>query len=243
MRDTGIGLSAITARECVAAAAYFTVYLALSFLSPGSEVRHYLTLVALPLALVVLLRAGDPIARRHGPVLGSFGLRRGNLKTGLVPAVALGLAIGLFQLTQRRAGPELWELIRTGKALYVFPIAAAFGLLTAGLTEEFFFRGFLQTRIEWLTGSPWMAVLLVTLAFGLYHVPYAYLNPDWPTAGDLPGALRLGLVEGGLGGFILGGAYVLFKRNLLACIVLHGMIDAVPIMTMIRFGGPGGGSP
>ena len=44
-----------------------------------------------------------------------------------------------------------------------------------------------------------------------------------------------------LGGIILGGAYVLWKRNLLACIVLHGMIDAVPIMTMIKFGGSGGG--
>ncbi len=143
-------------------------------------------------------------------------------------------------MTQRSAGPELWELIRTGKALYLFPLAAAFGFLTAGFTEEFFFRGFLQTRVERLTGSPWIAVLLVTVAFGLYHVPFAYLNPNWPTAGDFPAALQLGMVEGGLGGIILGAAYVLWKRNLLACIVLHGMIDAVPIMTMIKFGSSGG---
>jgi membrane protease YdiL (CAAX protease family) len=49
------------------------------------------------------------------------------------------------------------------------------------------------------------------------------------------------MVEGGLGGVILGVAYVFWKRNLLACIVLHGMIDAVPIMTIIKFGGSGGG--
>ncbi len=91
--------------------------------------------------------------------------------------------------------------------------------------------------MEQLTRSPWVAVLIVTVAFGLYHVPYAYLNPNWPTAGDFPAALQMGLVEGGLGGIILGAAYVLWKRNLLACIVLHGMIDAVPIMTMIKFGG------
>jgi len=147
------------------------------------------------------------------------------------------LLLGLFQLTQRRAGPELWELIRTGKALYLFPLAAAFGLLTAGFTEEFFFRGFLQTRAEKITGSPWIAVLVATLAFGLYHVPFAYLNPNWPSAGDFPAALQVGMVEGSLGGIILGAAYVLWKRNLLACIVLHGMIDAVPSMTMIKFGG------
>ncbi|MEK6255354.1 MAG: CPBP family intramembrane metalloprotease [Gemmatimonadales bacterium] len=231
----------ITTRESIAALAYFALYLAFSFWSPGSEMRNYLTLVAGPLCLVVILRASDPLNRRPSPVLASFGLRRGNLRTGLLWALVLGLLIGMFQLTQRSAGPELWELIRTGKALYLFPLAAAFGLLTAGFTEEFFFRGFLQTRIERLTGSAWIAVLIVTVAFGLYHVPFAYLNPNWPTAGDFPAALRLGMVEGGLGGVILGAAYVFWKRNLLACIVLHGMIDAVPIMTMIKFGGSGGG--
>ena len=231
----------ITIRESVAALTYFGVYLALSFWSPGSEIRHYLTLVTGPLLLVILLRARNPATRRPSPVLASFGLRRGNLRTGVGWALGAGILLGLFQLTQRSAGPELWELIRTGKALYLFPLAAAFGLLTAGFTEEFFFRGFLQTRVERLTGSPWIAILLVTLAFGLYHVPYAYLNPNWPTAGDLPAAFRVAMVEGGLGGIILGGAYVLWKRNLLACIVLHGMIDAVPIMTMIKFGGSGGG--
>jgi membrane protease YdiL (CAAX protease family) len=241
MSEPGVATEGSTIRESLAALAYFTLYLAFSFWSPGSEMRHYITLVALPLALVVLLRRDDPATRRFVPILASFGLRRGNLSTGLVWALALGLLLGLFQLTQRRAGPELWDLIRTGKALYLFPIAVAFGVLTAGLTEEFFFRGFLQTRMERLTGSPWIAVLLVTVAFGLYHVPYAYLNPNWPTAGDFPAALQLGLVEGGFGGIILGAAYVLWKRNLLACIVLHGMIDAVPIMTMIKFGGSGGG--
>ncbi len=230
----------ISRRESISALAYFAVYLGFSFWSPGSELRNYLALVALPLLLVVALRADDPTTRRPRPVLASFGLRRGNLRTGLWLALALGILIGLFQLTQRRAGPELWELIRTGRALYLFPIAAAFGLLTAGFTEEFFFRGFLQTRVERLLGSPWLAVLIVTIAFGLYHVPFAYLNPNWPTAGDFPAALRLGMIEGGLGGVILGAAYVLWKRNLLACVVLHGMIDAVPIMTMIKFGGPGG---
>ena len=231
----------ITTRESLAALVYFALYLAFSFWSPGSEMRHYLTLVAGPLALVVLLRAKDPLNRRPSKVLASFGLRRDNLKTGVIVALVIGLLLGLFQLTQRSAGPELWNLIRTGKALYLFPLAAAFGLLTVGFTEEFFFRGFLQTRVEKLTGSPWIAVLLVTVAFGLYHVPYAYLNPNWPTAGDFPAALQLGMVEGGLGGIILGGAYVLWKRNLLACIVLHGMIDAVPIMTMIKHGGSGTG--
>jgi len=233
-------LSGINRTESVAALAYFVLYLAFSFASPGSELRHYVFLVAIPLMIVVALRWRDPLLRRPAPVLASFGLRRGNLRTGVLLALVVGLLIGLFQVTQRRAGPEFWELIRTGKALYLFPLSAAFGFLTAGFTEEFFFRGFLQTRMERLTRSPLAAVLLAAIAFGLYHVPYAFLNPNWPTVGDFPAALRVGMFEGGLGGLILGGAYVLWKRNLLACIVLHAMIDAVPIMTMIRFNQSGG---
>jgi len=238
MSDPDVAPFAPGVRESVAAIAYFFLYLAFSFWSPGSEMRHYLTLVALPILLVVILRShGGRGGRSAASILSSFGLRRGNLRTGLLQALLLGLLLGLFQLTQRRAGPELWDLIRTGKALYLFPIAAAFGLLTAGFTEEFFFRGFLQTRIERLVRRPWMAVLLAALAFGLYHVPFAYLNPNWPTAGHLGAAVRVGMTEGMIGGFILGSGYVFWKRNLLACVVLHGMIDAVPIMTMIRLGG------
>ena len=240
MRDPATATDGITRRESAVALAYFAAYLAFSFSSPGSEVRHYLTLVGIPFVLVILLRVGDPMTRKPVWVLSSFGLRRGNLRTGILWALAIGLALGLFQLTQRRAGPEAWELIRTGKALYMFPIAAAFGLATAGFTEEFFFRGFLQTRVESLSRSPLIAVLATTIAFGLYHVPFAYLSPNWPTTGDLSAAFGVAMIEGGLGGLILGGAYVLWKRNLLACIVLHGMIDAVPIMTMIKFSGPGG---
>jgi membrane protease YdiL (CAAX protease family) len=230
----------IRTRECIVALAYFGVVLALNFLSPGSEVRHYLTLVAVPLLIVILLRANDSRARLRARVFASFGLRRGNLRTGVALALGIGLLLGLFQLTQQRAGPELWALIRTGKALYLFPIAAGFGLVTAGFTEEFFFRGYLQTRLERMSGSPLVGLLAATIAFGLYHVPYAFLNPSWPTAGNLPAAFGVAMIEGGLGGLILGGAYVLWNRNLLACIVLHGMIDAVPIMTMIKFSGPGG---
>jgi len=228
----------VSSREATAAALYFLAYLAFSFASPGSELRHYLTLVALPLLVVLLLRVGDVPARHPRSVLASFGLRRGNLRTGVGWAVAAGLLIGALQLAQRGGSSELWDLVRSGRAALLFPVAVGVGLVTAGFTEEFFFRGFLQTRLEAWWGSALLAVLATTVAFGLYHVPYAYLNPNWPTVGDLPGALRLGLFEGGLGGIILGTAYVLSKRNLVACVVLHAMIDAVPIMTMIRFSGP-----
>ena len=49
-------VSGINRTEAVAALAYFVLYLAFSFASPGSELRHYVFLVAIPLMIVVALR-------------------------------------------------------------------------------------------------------------------------------------------------------------------------------------------
>lgn len=233
---------ATTPGEALAALGYFAAYAAYSFRGPESELMHYPTLVMGPLLLVWLLRMRSRTGRGPSAILASFGLRPGNLARGVGWAALAGIALGGFQLTMSRSAADAWALVASGKALLLFPIAAGFGILTAGVTEEFFFRGFLQTRMEDLLRSRLAAVLLVSVLFGLYHVPYAYLSPNWPSAGDLAAAFRLGMVDGTLGGLILGGAYVLWRRNLVACIVLHGLIDAVPIMTMIKFSGPGGGS-
>jgi membrane protease YdiL (CAAX protease family) len=47
-----------------------------------------------------------------------------------------------------RYADEVWEIIRSGPVLYLFPLTIVLMLLTAGFTEEFFFRGFIQTRLE-----------------------------------------------------------------------------------------------
>ncbi|WP_170837339.1 CPBP family intramembrane glutamic endopeptidase [Actinopolyspora xinjiangensis] len=43
-------------------------------------------------------------------------------------------------------------------------------LLTAGVLEEFFYRGFLQTRLERLVGR-WPAILVASLLFAAMHLP------------------------------------------------------------------------
>ena len=62
MTDQAPTPTGITTRESLAALAYFTLHLAFSFWSPGSEMRNYLTLVAGPLFLVVFLRAGESVS-------------------------------------------------------------------------------------------------------------------------------------------------------------------------------------
>ena len=161
---------------------YFGLYLPYLFWSREGELGHWGTMVLLPLLLVLAFNRG--VERPVVSALGSFGLRRGNLRTGLGVTILLGVVLGLVQVFFSRSGPQVLEAARNGSALYLFPLAFLLMLLLAGFTEEFFFRGFLQTRLEALSGSKWVALLVTAFWFGVYHLPYAYFNPHWPSAGD-----------------------------------------------------------
>lgn len=212
---------------------YFAIYLAYLFWHPESEFYHWATLVGLPLLFVVLLQQSG--SRSVARALASFGMSKGRHGRGVVVAIALSLVACLFQLRFSRYSEDIWEIIRSGQVLYLLPLVFLFLMLTAGFTEEFFFRGFLQTRLELLLQSKWLALLAASLCFGLYHVPYAYLNPNWPSAGDFPAALMSAMGQGVPGGLILGGLYLGSNRNLLPCVILHSSINAFPAMTLIKF--------
>lgn len=223
-------------REAAFAVAYYVVYLGYLFLHQESELGHWLTLVMLPLVLLVLYRRRGPDWSMRA-ILTSLGLQKGNLTTGLAWAIPFGLGLSLLaQLLLSRNAEAFKQLIASGRVLYLMPLAFLLLLFTAGLTEEFFFRGVLQTRLTALLKSKVLAIVVVAILFGLYHWPYAYLNPHWPSYGDLAGAFRAAMVNGMFGGVILGAVYVFARGNLVAAVVVHTLIDLFPAMTQIRFG-------
>lgn len=97
---------------------------------------------------------------------------------------------------------------------WVLPVSwgsAAFG-------EELVFRGFLLDRIQKLAGAPGTPATLVAIVvqaavFGSLH---AYQG--------LGGVLLTGTI-----GLLLGGVWLVGGRNLWACIIIHGLIDATTI--------------
>jgi membrane protease YdiL (CAAX protease family) len=223
--------------EALLAIAYYALYVGYLFLHQENEVTHWLTLVVLPLTMLCLFqrRSRDDWSVRTS--LRTVGLERGQLGRGLVWAVPLGLGVSLImQLFLSRNAEEFRQLITSGRALYLAPFVFLLLLLTTGVTEEFFFRGVLQTRLAVAFRSKLVGVIVTAILFGLYHVPYAYLNPNWPSYGDLGAALQAGLANGFLGGVVLGGVYVMAGGNLVAPIIVHALIDVFPAMTQIRFG-------
>lgn len=221
-------------RESWAALGYAVLYLAYLFATLESEIVHWVTLVTIPI-LVALGFGGW--RRSPSQVLSTFGLRRENWSRGLGTALLLGAAVTALQLSLFGHRREILALVESGRALWLYPVALLLMFLTAGFTEEFFFRGFIQTRLRVLTGSSWSAIAIATILFSLYHLPYAMLNPRWPSAGSWSLALGAAFANGLPGGLVLGVLYARSGGNLIPCVVLHSMINAAPAMTVIRFGG------
>jgi membrane protease YdiL (CAAX protease family) len=236
MESTSLPVMGITRREAWLALGYLVVYLAYLTATRESELLHWVTLVGLPLLLVRFLRPLE--ARSVTAILASFGVRRGNLWRGVGWAALAALAIGVFQgMGGSSHAQEIRDVVRSGRVVWALPVAFLAMLLTAGFTEEFFFRGFLQTRLTALSRSRLVGLVGSALLFGVYHVPYAYLNPNWPTHGDLAAAVGSAMGQGGIGGLLLGALYLVSRGNLLACVVLHAGVNAAWVMTMIKLGG------
>lgn len=91
------------------------------------------------------------------------------------------------------------------------------GILTAGITEEIIFRGYLIERIIELTKKNWVALSVSLIAFVLPH------TMSWNLTHVIAVVLPLGL--------ILSGMY-LWKRNLLFNMIIHIVID-LPLFVMV----------
>lgn len=215
---------------------YFSAYLAYLFIHQESELQHWASLVLIPLTGLWLLR-GRP---SFSEMLGSVGLRRGRLMRGLKWPILLGLAIQVVQLMNGANRAALADILSSNWGWLAPIVALPLLMVTVGPTEEVFFRGIVQRRFSDVLGSDWSGIAVATVAFILYHVPYAYLNPNWPSAGDLGHAFQLAAINGLLGGLLLGWVYVKSGRNLLAVILLHAMIDWIPgiiMVSQVKFGG------
>jgi membrane protease YdiL (CAAX protease family) len=139
----------------------------------------------------------------------------------------LGLALSGLQLVLSRNRAAILELLLTGRGLIILPVAFVLMLFTAGFTEEFFFRGILQTRLQARFRSSVVAVMVASVLFGIYHLPYAYLNPRWPSHGDWTAAAGAAFGQAIPAGLILGTLYAR-RPNLLACVLVHTMTNLLP---------------
>ena len=103
--------------------------------------------------------------------------------------------------------------IRYGEGGSVAPslTVALLTVLRAGISEEVFYRGFAIERMQEMFGSKWVAAGISLVIFAVFHYRQG-----------LPGIFLA---------FVIGAvltAFYLWKRNLLAAIFAHFIVDFVP---------------
>ena len=94
-------------------------------------------------------------------------------------------------------------------------------VLGAGVVEETLFRGFTVTRVAALTGSVWVAATLALIGFSVLHVPVW----GWGFA---------------LGGLVSGAAamaFFIWRKDLLAMIIFHTIVDAIGLVIVPALSG------
>ena len=182
--------------------------------------------LALPLRTALVLLLLTWLLRRSGQGWGAIGLRWPDrpwraisialLGYVLIATVATVLLSMVFPAMGWPANTiDAFAHLRgnTGEYLYWLLIAWS----CAAIGEELIFRGFLLNRLERAFGggraAMLAAVLIQAVVFGLSH---AYQGPG-------------GIWLTGITGLLLGGVYLLSGRNLVVCILLHGLVDSVSL--------------
>ena len=173
----------------------------------SQQAAREVAILALFAVLLWIIRSGEKLP------LSSIGLRFdkigwtllwslvGLVLLGAATAAAFGL-LGVLKL----------KYISSNPTHFVAPMwVVLLTVLRAGIVEETFYRGYAIERLQALTGSRVVAVAVPLVAFALFHY-----------RGGIAGIL-IALVLGA----VLTGFY-LWKRNLLANIVAHFLIDFIP---------------
>lgn len=93
-----------------------------------------------------------------------------------------------------------------------------FAAMTGGVVEELLYRGYAIERLATLTGSYGWAGLISTTIFALVHLPMW----GW-------GPVATFFISGG----VLALFYI-FTQDLMACMIAHGVTDAVGFVTAYR---------
>lgn len=111
--------------------------------------------------------------------------------------------------------------IKYGEGAKIAPSlwVALLTVFRAGISEEIFYRGFALERLESLSGSKWLAATIVILFFAGFHYRQGFAG------------VFIALVTGA----ILT-AFYLWKRDLLAAIAAHFLVDFIPNVALPLLG-------
>lgn len=172
-----------------------------------------LVIVSEWIVVTILVLIGFGVLKRDAVF---FGLR---LATGRDIFAMVGMLVATYIVTGivTRFFPVQTSMLDI-QHLAAVPFVVKLALvLTAGICEEFMFRGFAIEELADWTGSIWLGALITWLAFILAHIG------------------RYGLTSGLVIPAVAGGTLTLlyvWRRNLPVCMFMHAFIDGLSIFLL-----------
>lgn len=176
------------------------------------------------------------IYHRKGFRFSDFGLTRPAVKlnhsVSLIYLFVFTILILLFQFYLSNGGKNLLhEKFSAGQLVIGIPLCFLALMIEAGLVEEFFFRGFLQSRLASILRSETGGIIVASIIFGLVHAPGLFLRG---AAGEeisepMPFIFwcAYSITFMSIAGIFLGIIYSKTK-NLWLVICIHAIIDLIP---------------
>lgn len=199
----------------------------------GDFAQPWIMLVIIPLIILILIRGEQSSFKQ---TIKSLGFT----KIGFWPSIKLGAISSIIMIpfimlstntTQRTAIYETFN--NPVKGIIYFVISFAIAFILFAFTEEFFFRGFLQSRIAKITNSEWIGVLISSFLFGMYHLPNLYLNISSQSHGNFIWSVVIAITEQGITGILLGCIWSK-THNITGAMLLHAFIDAFMILASLK---------
>ena len=180
----------------------------------GAVVTREIAILALTACLLWIA------ASRERQPLSSIGFRANRIGRSLAWGFALAIVCFAAVLACLAIYSVLGVHYGEGAAISRSLPVTLLTVFRAAISEEIFYRGYAIERLQSLTGSKWIAAAISLAAFAGFHFRQG------------PAGVVLALV---LGSIITG--YYLWKRDLLAAMFAHFLVDFVPNVLLPAFGG------
>jgi membrane protease YdiL (CAAX protease family) len=206
---------------------------ALSLVARTVSQKDLVLRFAAPFHMLVLFAVSTVLLRRRGERWRALGLAwpaswkrtAGLVALGYVAGVAVnGLCVLVIFRLLHLPRPDFTAIgeLKGHPGAFIYWLIVA--LVSAALGEELQFRGFVWSRLERLAGGGRAAT-----AFALVGQAAVF------SLGHIYQGLSGVIVTGGVG-LVLGGVYLAGRRNLAACMILHGLIDSVSLTALFLLG-------
>lgn len=179
----------------------------------GGIVVRETAILALTAALLWIVIKGERLP------LTSIGFQTGRIGRSLAWGFALAIACFAAVITILAVYSSIGIHYGEGQSIARALPVTSLAVLRAGISEEVLYRGYAIERLQQITGSKWVAAAISLVLFAGFHFRQG-----------LPG---IGIAF--LAGLVLTAAY-LWKRDLIANIFAHFLVDFVPNVALPLLG-------